>query len=371
MNKRKEINFITLLLYIILIVLIIGIGYFVIYIYRTEIMQNATKIVSVSSQEINEDVIKLKHLGENNLETDIVQIEPASTINDSNTVNTTNKFYYNQLDSYSKMIYDGLNNNKESLKTGNAQIDLPNEFAKYLSTDEAHNKAESLFTIAINAFEYDNPDIYYIDYSKIVLYYESNSFGRYKAYINCGDEENYFIDGFNNKEDVENTQKKLDDIYIGLNNDLNQLHSDYDKIKYIHDWIVKNTTYDRTVSRSNRSNICGVLLEKQATCGGYAKTFKYIMDRLNINSIVIQGEASRDNSTENHAWNYVELNGKWYAIDCTWDDPIVEGVSEEHKKIYYDFFLKNEDVFKNHKKFETFYGTDLRIEYPELSINDY
>ena len=142
--------------------------------------------------------------------------------------------------------------------------------------------------------------------------------------------------------------------------------SDENKIKYVHDWIVKNIEYDKTLNRTNRNNIYGALLEKQATCGGYAKAFKYIIDKLNIDTIVVQGKATRDNISDYHSWNYVKVNKDWYAIDCTWDDPIIEGVKEENKKIYYDYFLKDKYGFSDHERFETFYGTNLKINYPNI-----
>ena len=63
------------------------------------------------------------------------------------------------------MIYDALKNNKENLKTGTFKIALSNQLAKYLATDEGASKIETLFTIAISAFENDNPDVFYIDYN--------------------------------------------------------------------------------------------------------------------------------------------------------------------------------------------------------------
>ena len=97
------------------------------------------------------------------------------------------------------------------------------------------------------------------------------------------------------------------------------------------------------------------------------------MDRLSINNIIVQGIGANEQGQEHHAWNYVQLNGNWYGIDCTWDDPIIIGdLTNYTEKNYYTYFLKGQKVFNNdHKPFETFYGTNLKIYYPELNLENY
>ena len=41
-----------------------------------------------------------------------------------------------------------------------------------------------------------------------------------------------------------------------------------------------------------------------------------------------------------HAWNMVKIKNKWYHIDCTYDDPVVNG-SFNNKHVFMDFFLKD------------------------------
>lgn len=373
MKQKNNISLITIFLSMIIAVLVLSILFFACYVYNREILNKEREIVSVNTSDKQEKVITTK-LPENNEAIQVVSIKPTLEVRDSSNIAQTNidKFYYNQLDEYSKLIYDSLNYNKENLKTGISEINLPRQIAELLKTEEGTSKIEGIFSIAINAFEYDNPDVFYIDFSKIVLYYESDSLGNCNAYIkNDNGSANYLLEGFNNKEEISRAEKEIRTIVEELKNTVDNLQTDYDKIKYVHDWIVKNTKYDETLSRNNRNNIYGLLVENNATCGGYAKTFKYIMDKLNINSIIVQGKASQDERDEYHAWNYIQLDDNWYGIDCTWDDPIIQGVSEEQKRIYYEYFLKGQSVFDKHIRFDTFYGTDLKINYPEIMIEDY
>ena len=83
---------------------------------------------------------------------------------------------------------------------------------------------------------------------------------------------------------------------------------DYNKIKYVHDWLVNNMNYTH-----NNAGINGFILGK-GQCMTYAHMFQYLMNELGIDCIYV---VSTDGS---HAWNRVKVNGKWYMIDVCWDD---------------------------------------------------
>lgn len=281
------------------------------------------------------------------------------------------KFYYTNLDEYSKLIYNALKDQKDKLKKGTLEINISNKLSEAIENGE---NIESIFSAAVNAFEHDNPDIFYLDLSNLILYYESNYLGKYKISLKTNEEnEKYLISYFENEEDVNIAQRKIDTVVNGILKEVEMKDNDYDKILYIHDWLTENIKYDETIVRINKDTIYGAFVEGEAVCGGYAKAFKYLMDKLNINSIIVQGIGINEQGQENHAWNYIQLDGKWYGIDCTWDDPIIVGdLTYYTKKNYYTYFLKGQNIFYNsHKPFDTFYGTDLKINYPELNMENY
>lgn len=381
MKKDSSTKLIEIALCTIMIVLILLIVSFLIYIYNEQKLDKETiEFINISERKgeitavaIPEDTSKEEEI--------VVTINPPTISRESSVTNTivtslNNKFYYNSLDEYSKQIYMSLDEQKEKMKTGNEIITLPNSIAELLKIEGGEDSIKSIFTIAMNAFEYDNPDIFYIDISKVVLFYEVDSLGNYKIYLKNGEEyNNYLINAVNSKQEVSNYINELDLEVQQIKKEINQanLDTDYKKILYVHDWIVNNSKYDETLNKDNRSNIYGILKEKEATCGGYAKTFKYLMDKLNINCIIVQGKATNDNQTEYHAWNYVEIDGKWYGVDCTWDDPIIEGnVPKGTQRLYHTYFLKGQNVFnQSHEPLKNFYGTNLELNYPELEENDY
>lgn len=126
--------------------------------------------------------------------------------------------------------------------------------------------------------------------------------------------------------------------------------SEYDKVKTIHDYIILSTEFDidnlKNNSISDSSYTAkGALINHLAVCQGYAESFKLIMTELGIGCHIITGKA--DN--ELHAWNIVRIDGEWYQIDLTWDDPVPDEKTGEKSPLIYNYFLITDEVmYQNH-----------------------
>ena len=212
------------------------------------------------------------------------------------------------------------------------------------------------------------------------------------VYINNGNENNYLIDEFTSQEQVENAISQIEEAKNQIlsnrsgdtYNDIKMVHDylvdniQYDttisqqNIKMVHDYLVDNIQYDTTISQQNIYNIYGALINGTAVCEGYARSFKYLMDELGIPCTLVIGEGTNSQGqTENHAWNYVQINGNWYAIDCTWDDPVsTTGYVSQNSK--YRYFLKGSNEFsKDHTPSGQFTEGGKVFNYPEISREDY
>lgn len=111
---------------------------------------------------------------------------------------------------------------------------------------------------------------------------------------------------------------ELSGVHAILNKIITPEMSDIERIKAVHDWLVKNTTYEENYYELDdcRSFIYNLVYKKIALCQGYAVTFYVMMTELGIPCTIVSGYAG-----ELHAWNAVKLDGAWYYVDVTWDDP--------------------------------------------------
>lgn len=138
----------------------------------------------------------------------------------------------------------------------------------------------------------------------------------------------------------------------------------YDQLKSIHDYICNFTYYD--VNADFYSSAVGAIVQPGVVCEGYSKSFKLICDRLDIPCVVIFGNFNSEERTA-HMWDYVQMeDGKWYAVDVTWDD--LDGKNGAELK--YEYFLKGSDSF-NVKHFPDGDHDFTHIAYPEISESDY
>ncbi len=113
--------------------------------------------------------------------------------------------------------------------------------------------------------------------------------------------------------------------------------SDLYRLKYFHDYIVKNAVFSKDATSYNCSIYHGLTARGNLQCAGYAKTFAYLCDLAGIECISVVGTNSEGSS---HAWNVVNLNGSYYNVDCTWDDPVKSGGVDRGKNyVRYSYFL--------------------------------
>lgn len=286
-----------------------------------------------------------------------------------------NKYLYSQLGENGKIIYEKLYENKENLKTGTYTIQFGNAFYDILSQENGSDKLQEEYQTAIEAFTYDNPDVFYIDVTKMYINIETiqKIFStKYNVYINSAKDPTYLLDGFTSKEQIDQCESQV----IAVKNQiLNQIagKNDIEKMKYIHDYLVDTIEYDQTFGEKNIYNIYGALVSKTCVCEGYAKASQYLLNEAGLENIIITGTATNsDGKTENHAWNYVNIDEKWYAIDTTWDDPIIVGGGKLTNTIRYRYFLKGSSTMnKNHFISTKFTSGGQDFEFPKLSITDY
>ncbi len=123
---------------------------------------------------------------------------------------------------------------------------------------------------------------------------------------------------------LDNEGKKLfNEVNRIVGNLISDDMSPLEKERAIYDWLCANCEYDHRHYQvpNNAPRISyepyGAIVEGEAICLGYATAFQLFMDVLDIECITLVGGAFQ--STEDHAWNMVKIDGQWYCVDPTWD----------------------------------------------------
>lgn len=172
-------------------------------------------------------------------------------------------------------------------------------------------------------------------------------------------------------------QKLYESIKQILDSQISPSMSDYEKELALHDYLVTHCKYSKITSKPPESDIYrayGALVDGDAVCNGYAEALQLLFMCAGIKSQFVTGTADGID----HAWNLVELDGKWYHVDATWDDPIPdqgedtlhpyfnvtdEIMEESHmwnKEDYpvadgmdYNYYIQNGAYFKNFDDYKT------------------
>lgn len=128
--------------------------------------------------------------------------------------------------------------------------------------------------------------------------------------------------GYYNTEEQE---KAVDEIVDKIVKDIRAKDwSDYQTIKYIHDYICNSTTYNNAAIRfperyPTAFSAYGALIGGKVVCQGYSVAFYRICKELGFDVRFVYS-----NDKGNHAWNMIRMDDKTYFVDCTWDDNIMD-----------------------------------------------
>lgn len=131
---------------------------------------------------------------------------------------------------------------------------------------------------------------------------------------------------------------------------------DYDKIKYVYEYLIKNNEY--VPDAENNQNILSVVRGGKTVCQGYTKAMQLILNKMGIFCTLVNGKACGRNGVPDaeeladadnaewggHVWNIVKCNGMYYNIDVTWGDAVItlmsdDGTLSHDVEVNYEFFL--------------------------------
>ena len=140
------------------------------------------------------------------------------------------------------------------------------------------------------------------------------------------------------------TDGEIDEIQMAMEQSFQEVRAlipedagDYEKVRIVYTYVIDHTQYQ---TGEDDQSIAGVFWKKSAVCAGYAGAVQYLLERLDIPCIYVDG--STKGSTEGHAWDIVKIGQEYYYVDATnGDQPdFLNGDAaqlEEHKTIIYDY----------------------------------
>lgn len=378
MKNSKGITIVFITIIILVIILIAFLVYEIVFVdifdimNKNEVAKNNKPILNISTNvnEINEDEINITQNVQQNEEYTNLENLYENIIT---TQENVDYYYYDQLDEYAKIIYKGFENNKENMKSGTYTIDFGNQFNELLNSDGGEEKLNIAFQSAWNAYTYDNMDLFYIDVEKLILTINTTTaLSIHNVKISNGENNSYLKQEFQTNINLNEKLELLNKIKGQIKSQL-EGYTDYVKVKEVHNWLIKAIEYDTNETTIEPYSIYGALTQGKAVCEGYARSFKYIMDELEIPCVLVSGTATNSNGiTEAHAWNYVLLNGDWYAIDVTWDDPIIIGEGTVSEDTNYKYFLKGANSFLiTHTPDGYLSQNSIEFKFPTLNNSDY
>ena len=115
------------------------------------------------------------------------------------------------------------------------------------------------------------------------------------------------------------------------------------KILRIHDYLVNHNRYNsKNMDQPGNHLAYGALVRGSCVCQGYSEACLVLCQAAGLEAVYVPGDGIDDQGVrDSHGWNAVKLNGEWYMLDITWDDPV-----GDVDTLRYDYFLVTNQVLK-------------------------
>ena len=279
-----------------------------IYLYNNSTITN--KIINMANKYTN-DLKDFISSGKLISDKDLNSLKDSNIDYSTYSVNIETSPYYSMLDENEKDLYKQIYANADNLK----KTFVPKQ-------NITKNELEETIIAVYN----DSPELFWIDTSYSYKYLISGKIAQVTLNYNS------------TADDIESSKYLFNQATNKIINEANNYNNNYDKEKFVHDYILEKNIYD--INNKLNQSAYSALVNGKTVCAGYSRAFQYIMNKLNITTYYVTGKSQG----ESHAWNIVKLGNGYYNIDLTWDDG---------KIITYNYFNKTDYEFsKTHERSE-------------------
>ena len=303
--------------------------------------ENGNVVTDAAGEPVTQPVVTAAPDDQNNSEDffeNIVTTKPAPIVDTS--VDSSTSYVYNTLTDNEKALYDAIVGAASNMST------------RIFGTQ---NLSTAEWTKVFGLVYNQEPQLFWLNSKSVVgrLYYNE-------------------VDS----EKINSMQKEIDATVSKLLKEANSKSTTFEKLLVFHDYLVLNSTFEKSEEAGNLNQTIynafsgGTSKQANIQCAGYAKAMQYLCDKAGIDCMVITGTNEKGAT---HAWNKGKVEGEWYNIDATWDDPILS--TPDTTYLRYNYFLVPDEWIneKTHFSINTIKLSDgTKVKYydpPKASAN--
>lgn len=229
--------------------------------------------------------------------------------------------YYTQLNNAEQQIYNKLHSFAQQKQGTSVKMNFSDSPIALSGPNWRKQLDLSLFR-AFDAYLYDHPEVFWlykISADNVVGTESENGSAKVEQFT-----VKFTLNPHNQASEQPAVIAAMDDLMKNVDTS----GSRYDQLASLYvaigEWMDYN--YSVTEVQTGRAGmrsqqVTSALIDRYTVCAGYAKAFKMGADRLGIPAISVSGTAVGYDGSVAHMWNMVQMeDGKWYAVDITWDD---------------------------------------------------
>ena len=181
----------------------------------------------------------------------------------------------------------------------------------------------------LTAIIFDNSDLFWLSTDEFRFY-------THEEYVDFLPEYKY------SENEVQKIESELTNKVNSILSGVSVSATDYEKELYFHDYICHNTVYDDSTFKNGGDTAYSSLVDGKSICEGYSRAMQMLLDSAGIKNYLVVGDGTSDGVTEPHMWNIVEIDGKNYHLDVTWDD------GTKDSDCYYYFNVTDSYISRDH-----------------------
>lgn len=223
-------------------------------------------------------------------------------------LDTVYEYAYQQLNSYQQEWYCQL---RDGIGVMDPEIKLSKEGVKNgLNEDDV--------SLVFQSVMIDHPEFFYLDGYKVIRVLWNDKLSSLEV------DAHYLL----TKKEALKRKEQIDKVCMNVLSGISTKASDYEKAKYVYEYIIKSTEYD--LSSSDNQNIYSVLVNRASVCQGYAKAYQYLLLRLGMQCTLVEGKVDNNG----HAWNVLKVDDDFYYVDCTFGDSSYSNINGMSSALY-------------------------------------